>query len=234
MGMPGNVWIMDPDGNNRTRLTQNETAEWLAGWVHSGRGVAFGSMEGGVNTLWAASLADRTNSRMTTLPRGLWVVLSPTGREAVFHETENGVANIWKMDLEAGKEIQLTFDKESMSFPSWSRDGEWIAFETWRGENSFLSVMDRHGKRVERLVTHPGHSWPYSWSPDSQRIAFAGMRDAAWNIWWISRNDRSEKQLTNYTSIRSFVRYPSWSPKGDSVVYEFAETKGNIFISELP
>ena len=233
-GMPGNVWIMDSDGGNRTRLTQNETAEWLAGWVNGGRSVAFGSVDGRTNALWAASLADQTNTRLTVLPSSMWVILSPTGRELAFHEANDGITNIWKMELQTQKTTQLTFDEESMSFPSWSRDGEWISFETWRGEDSFLSIMDRHGKHLTQLVQHPGHAWPYSWSPDNQRIAFAGMRDGAWNIWWVSRTDRSEKKLTDYTSIRSFVRYPSWSPTGDRIVYEFAEAKGNIFIADLP
>jgi TolB protein len=224
---------MDPDGGNRTRLTQNDSAEWLAGWI-DGRHVGYGSQEGRVQSLWSASLADRTTIRLTTLANSMWVILSPTGRELAFHESVDGVANIWKMALDTGKLTQLTFDNESMSFPSWSRDGEWISFETWRGDDSFLSVMDRNGKQLTQPVKHPGHSWPYSWSPDSQRIAFAGMQDAAWNIWWISRNGFSEKKLTDYRSIRSFVRYPTWSPNGDRIVYELAETKGNVFIAQLP
>jgi Tol biopolymer transport system component/DNA-binding winged helix-turn-helix (wHTH) protein len=233
-GSPGNIWTMDPDGGNRTRLTQNEKAEWLSGWINGGRGVAFTSMEGGINNLWTASLADGATDKVTALSRGVWVILSPTGKELVFHQATKGVFNIWKMALDTKQAVQLTFDKETMNFPSWSRDGEWIAFETWRGEDSFLSIMDRNGQRYTRLVEQPGHAWPYSWSPDGQRIAFAGMRDAAWNIWWVSRSDHSEKKLTDYKSLRSFVRYPAWSPNGDRIVYEFAETKGNIFLADLP
>jgi Tol biopolymer transport system component len=60
------------------------------------------------------------------------------------------------------------------------------------------------------------------------------MRDGVWNIWWVSRSTREEKKLTALTSFRSIVRYPAWSPRGDRIVYEFAEAKGNIYVAELP
>jgi Tol biopolymer transport system component len=32
---------------------------------------------------------------------------------------------------------------------------------------------------------------------------------------------------------RQFVRYPSWSPRGDRVVYERGEMRGNIWMLTL-
>jgi Tol biopolymer transport system component len=236
IGQPGNIWLINPDGSNPTRLTQNDKAEWLSGWIDGGRRIAFNSYEPatGSNTLWAASLADGSMSRLSALPGHMWVLLSPSGREIIFHSTDNGIVNIAKMDLSTRKSIPLTFDKEAMSFPNWSPDSQTIAFETWRGDDSFLTTMDREGKHQMQLTHGPGHSWPYSWSPDGRRIAFAGLRDGAWNLFWISVDGQSEQKLTDHTSLRSFVRYPAWSPKGDLMIYEFAETKANIFIAQLP
>jgi Tol biopolymer transport system component/DNA-binding winged helix-turn-helix (wHTH) protein len=234
LGQPGNIWIMNPDGSNPTRLTQNDRAEWMAGWLDGGRRIGFGSMDNKTNTLWAASLADGSISRLSALPGRTWVLLSPEGREIVFHSSNNDSLNIAKMDLSTMKTTQLTFDKEAMSFPSWSRDGQWIAFETWRGEDSFLTVMDRQGGHMTQLTHEPGHSWAYSWSPDGHRIAFAGLRDGAWNLFTISVDGTSQQKLTSHTSLASFVRYPTWSPKGNQIIYEFAETKANIFVAQLP
>jgi TolB protein len=164
----------------------------------------------------------------------MWVMLSPQGREIIFHSEDGGSPNIAKIDLNTMKTTQLTFDKEGMSFPSWSRDGQSIAFEMWRGEDSYLMMMDRQGQHKTQLTHEPGHSWPFSWSPDDRRIAFAGLRDGAWNLFWISTDGRTQQKLTNHTSLRSFVRYPTWSPKGDQIIYEFAETKANVFVAQLP
>jgi hypothetical protein len=40
-----------------------------------------------------------------------------------------------------------------------------------------------------------------------------------------------QKQLTNYSKLNTFVRYPAWSPT--QIVYEYAETTGNIWMLEL-
>jgi len=62
---------------------------------------------------------------------------------------------------------------------------------------------------------------------------FAGFREGAWNLWWIDRETREQKQLTGYRSLRTFVRYPAWSPSRDQIVYELGTTRGNVFRLDL-
>ena len=73
----------------------------------------------------------------------------------------------------------------------------------------------------------------YSFSPDGDKIAFAGFRDGVWNVWWVSRSTKGQKQLTNYTKLNSYVRYPSWAQLGNQIAYEYAETTGNIWVADL-
>jgi Tol biopolymer transport system component len=86
---------------------------------------------------------------------------------------------------------------------------------------------------VVELTSDRGQSWPHSWSPDGDKIAFAGFRNGVWNLWWVSRTSRARKQVTNYNKLNAFVRYPTWSPHGDKIVYEYTETTGNIWLMEL-
>jgi Tol biopolymer transport system component len=76
-----------------------------------------------------------------------------------------------------------------------------------------------------------GKSWPHSFSPSGNEIVFAGQRDGIWNVYTISTKTKVQKQLTNYSKLNVFVRYPAWST--NRIVYEYAETTGNIWILEL-
>ena len=44
---------------------------------------------------------------------------------------------------------------------------------------------------------------------------------------------KTERQLTGYDKLNTFVRYSAWSPSGDRIVYEYAVTTGNIWLIEL-
>jgi hypothetical protein len=69
--------------------------------------------------------------------------------------------------------------------------------------------------------------------PDNDHILFAGFRDAVWNIYSVSRSTRKVERLTDYNLTRVYVRYPDWLA-GNRTVYEFNETKGNVFVANLP
>ncbi len=120
-----------------------------------------------------------------------------------------------------------------MGFPCWSRDSQWLAFEMKRGANTHLAVIPREGGTPEQLTSASGHHWPGGWAKDDDRIAFAGQHNGIWNVYWISRRTKVQKQLTNYTKPNSYVRYPVWSPLSNQIVYEYGETTGNIWMLEL-
>jgi len=135
-------------------------------------------------------------------------------------------------DLTTGTQHKLTFDREFVGYPCWSPDGRELALEVRRGDDIFIGVMPSAGGTPELLNEKRGLSWAFSYSPDGRRIAFAGYRDDTWNLWWIDRGTREEQRLTGNTRLDVYIRYPSWSPKGDRIVYEQAETRGQVFLLE--
>jgi TolB protein len=127
----------------------------------------------------------------------------------------------------------LTFDQELAGFPCWSPDGKFIAYQMKRSDNAYLMIIPSDGGSPTQLTFDHGRSWPYGFSPDGDKIVFAGERNGVWNVWWFSRSTKQQKQLTNYTKLNSFVRYPAWSPLGNQIAYEYAETPGNIWTIDL-
>ena len=84
-----------------------------------------------------------------------------------------------------------------------------------------------------QLTNEPGLSWVHDWAPDGDRIVFAGRRGTIWNVYSVSRTTREVKKLTNFDKLGAYVRYPAWSPLGDKIAYEYAESTGNIWMIEL-
>jgi Tol biopolymer transport system component len=151
----------------------------------------------------------------------------------VFNSKKSGTTNVWVIAIEGGQSKQLTFDQETMGFACWSPDSKWLAFEIKRGDDSHIGIMPSAGGEAVQLTSGREQAWPHSFSPDGDKIAFAGFRDSHWNIWWVSRSTKEERQITHYTNLSSFVRYPSWSPLGNQIVYEYAEQTGNIWMIDL-
>ena len=234
VGTGADVYVMDADGANQIQLTSNPDRDERPSWFPDGEQIAFFSRREGRDEIWAINLKSGRERKLLGLSQDItFPQLSSDGKQIVFNSKKSGTTNIWTVPVAGGEPKQLTFDKESMGFACWSPDSRYIAFETKRGDDNFLSIIPSTGGEPVQLTDGHGQSWPHSFSPDGDKIAFAGFRDGYWNVWWYSLSEKKENQLTQYKKLNAFVRYPSWSPRGNQIVYEYAETTGNIWMVEL-
>ena len=234
LGRFPDVYVMNVDGGNPVQVTSNIGRDERPTWFPDGEQLAFFSRRDNRDEMWAVSLKNGRERKLfdvgqdITFPR-----LSPDGKQIVFNSKKSGTTNLWIVPVEGGEPKALTFDKESMGFACWSPDSKYIAFEMRRGDDSHLAIIPASGGDPVQLTFSEGQSWSNSFSPDGDKIAFAGFRNGAWNVWSFSRSTKEEKQLTQYKKLNMFVRYPSWSPLGNQIVYEYAETTGNIWMIDL-
>jgi Tol biopolymer transport system component len=233
-GTSADIWVADVDGRNLIQVTSNSATDSQASWFPQSDRLAFLSDRDKPMKLWTISLATGKEEPFLDLGEGVqFAQLSPDAKQVAFNLIQNGAMNVWVASVKDGQRTQLTFDSELMGFPCWSPDGQFLAFEMQRGEDAYLMVMPSNGGQPTQLTFDHAKSWPHDWSPDGDKIVFSGQRDGIWNIYWISRTTKAQKQLTNYSKLNAFVRYPAWSPLGNQIVYEYAETTGNIWLMEL-
>ena len=128
----------------------------------------------------------------------------------------------------------VTSGEWSERFPAWSPDGRALAFELKKGDATNIAVVSAAGGPSRLVTAERNESWPYGWSPDGDKIAYAALREGLWNLWWVSLRTGETRQLTQYVSANTFVRYPAWSPRGDRIAYELGTVTGNIWIARLP
>ncbi len=240
-GGNGDVWTVNADGTDAVQLTNGDTPDVMPEWTPDGTGIRYGRISGHSVQLWERRLADGAERPITAASKQVpgWPRVSPDGKRVVYHSMHFPVPNEAALNISVASlpdladNRVLTRDNEGAGFPAWSPDNKWIAYELMRGPHTYIAVMDADGRMQEQLNADPGHSWLFGWSPDGSKILFAGFREGTWNLWSIDRRTREQKRLTDYRSLRTFVRYPTWSPVGDQIVYELGATRGNIFRLDL-
>lgn len=233
-GVNQDIWVMDSDGRNPLQLTTDPAIDWAPSWFPDNDRIAFQSFRQDRHAIW--SISTKSGRETLLADPGIaigWPRLSPDGKQIVFNSSESGTINVWLVEVDGGALRQLTFDSETMGWPCWSPDGSFIALQTKRGEDTHVMLMPVDGGAPTQLTFDRGQSWPHDWSHDGDKIVFAGQRNDLWNIYWVSRSSKAQKQMTTNPKLNAFVRYPAWSPLGDKIVYEYSETTGNIWLLEL-
>ncbi len=231
-GLDVAIWTMSSDGAEMRQLTVDAGSQTQPSWLPSGQRVGFQARAERRRIFASIDLDSSSTENLAELDADVdWARLSPDGTRLAFHSRGEGLGvNLWLLDLADGNRRQLTDVDEFMGFPCWSPDGQWLAFQNKEGEDSHLMVVPAAGGQPRRLTVSAGQNWPFSFSPDSERIAFAALRDGEWNLWWISRLTGEQRRLTESPRLNTYVRYPAWSPAGDRIVYELAETTGDIWL----
>jgi Tol biopolymer transport system component len=155
------------------------------------------------------------------------------GRSVLMHGRRGAGVGVGLFDIETKQLRWLSPETKAMAYPTLTADENWVAAESFENHGSRLFVMPRAGGPPRPLTEGPGHAWAHSWSPGGDKVAFAGQREGAWNVYWKSRTSGAEKRLTAETSARVFVRYPEWAPQGNRLVFERVEVKGNVYVAPV-
>ena len=194
------IYAMDADGNNLTRLAKHKWHDVVPSWSPDGSKIAFVSArDGGFNTPWHIFVmnADGTGRRNLTGDTHLrdnwgpsW---SPDGRKIAFSSRrlfrEGHRSDIFAITAD-GKELeQLTEDGRSRS-PVYSPDGTKIAYVSRRDGDYNIYLMDTNGRNAVKLTrTPPGiaNTSP-AWLPGALAVNPNGKLPISWGELKRTRN----------------------------------------------
>ena len=123
-----------------------------------------------------------------------------------------GVYEIWVMNADGSGKTQLTFDGVRSRVPTWSPDGERIAF----GRSGDLWVMDADGSDQQQLTSGPNLDFGPRWSPVEDRIAFFSDRNGGSAVYTM-RSDGT--QIVQMTADALNAGAPGWSPDGAQLFF---------------
>ncbi|MFL5237874.1 MAG: hypothetical protein ACJ8EL_09785 [Rhizomicrobium sp.] len=117
----------------------------------------------------------------------------------------------------------LTNDPGVDAEPTWSPDGQKIAFTSERAGRFQIFVMNADGSGPTQLTHEDNGADGPAWSPDGGKIAFVSHSSGHTDIYVMNSNGSEIRQLTTMHAFQA-----AWSPDGTRIA--FRSLSGDIFV----
>ena len=202
--------------------------------------VAVPSFQAQTSTISVWSLKNHSSNALP-LPEGqkFQPAWSADGNMLAYAFRRQGQCDLWLYDARTARSAPLTDDTEDCVAPSWSPDGEWIAFtRSIKASHIFVGDPKQEGRR--QLTEGPDYDSGPSVSPDGQWVAF--FRRLA------SGEERGKIQLCvvpvaggpvhaldlkGLTFSGKSGDAITWSPDGKELAFQAAEGTGRMDIHRI-
>jgi TolB protein len=218
------IYVMDPQGNNRTRLTSWAGDEMEPAWSRDNQRLAFIRRRADVtNTMhWDVFImdADGTHKHWArSTPSGFDIMdpsWSPDGKHLVVRVGFGGSSYLATLELGTGN---MDFVRDNTSaiaageYPSYSPSGASIVYVGDKG-GSLLEVYPDGDPY--RLVSGAAAVGRPVWSPDGKKIVFNRLVGANMDVYVLTRATSAVKRLTTNAAWDGNA---SWSKDGTKIVF---------------
>lgn len=136
------VYAIDPDGSQRTRLTSDPAIDAHPAWSPDSGRIAFATNRWGDFEI-AVMNADGSNLTRLTESRGMddYPVFSPDGRRIALMSNRDGNYEIYVMEVDGKHAVNVSRHEALDNFPAWMPDGR-LTFMSNRGAGFDFYVLE--------------------------------------------------------------------------------------------
>ena len=212
------IYMMDYDGGNPTRLTFNKTIDYLPAWSPDQTAIAFTSYKRGNPELVLRTIYEGQEKIVASKGTNSSAAYSADGKRIAFSSTMDGNAEIYVHELESGKTRRLTYNSAIDTAPTWSPTGREIAFTSDRAGTGMPQIytMDAEGSNVRKVSFGGNYHDAPAWSPAGDRLVFVSRVDNLFDLYALNLRTN---QIVKLTETNARNESPSWSPDGRHIVF---------------
>jgi TolB protein len=223
------IYLMDYDGANQTRLTYNTVRDYMPAFAPGGRHIAYTSYRNLVPGLYIDDIYEQKRTVVSVKGTSYAPAFSADGGKLAFSSSMDGNAEIYVADVDlnptrVGKVRRLTFNPGIDTAPSWSPNGREIAFTSDRGGTAQIYIMDAEGTNPRRISFGANHHDAPAWSPNGDKIVYVARVENVFDLYLY--NVRSG-EIAKLTESNARNESPAWSPDGRHIVFT-SNMKGGL------
>ncbi len=125
----------------------------------------------------------------------------------------------WKLiiaDADGYAPQTILNSREPLMSPSWSPDGEKLAYVSFEDRRSEVYVQNVSTGEREKVASFEGINSAPAWSPNGRKLSLTLSRNGQTDIYVLDLNTRNLEQITDHWSIDT---ESEWMPDGNSLVF---------------
>lgn len=214
------LYLMDADGRNQTRITNDAKTDYMPSWSPNGDRIAFVSDRDGFTEIYTintdgSGIVQLTSDGYDNFDPS-W---SPDGSMIISVSTRNAEAGngIWVMNSDGSGKVRIYASAQQSHHPVLSPDGTTLAFDRTTFDNAGGSVlgvftMSLDGSNLINISGTVSFANTPSWSPDGKRLAYAVEDNCDWYYCYDFVRVLSKEGAPSGWSWAD-VTQPAWRPR---------------------
>jgi hypothetical protein len=176
--LPSDIYLMNADGSNQTRLISSSLDHTDIAISHDGRKIAFAAGQGNNSQIYSANIDGSGQLRLTNNAFSEWgPTWSPDNSKIVFTSNRQGDTNLLYI-MNADGSNQRSLSSTSAMKAVWSSDGTKISFVSDRDGNAEVYIMNVDGSHQVNISNNPGlenGNGGIVWTPDGSKILYVAQ-----------------------------------------------------------